>query len=49
MQTALQYLAADAEDLHTHPDSYETAFNRLGEKDLCSGADVLEKISTSLR
>jgi 2-oxoglutarate ferredoxin oxidoreductase subunit beta len=35
--TGLLYLAPDAEDLHSHLNTYETAFNKLGEKDLCPG------------
>jgi 2-oxoglutarate/2-oxoacid ferredoxin oxidoreductase subunit beta len=47
--TGLLYLAADAEDLHAHLNTYETPFNRLGEKELCPGAGMLEKINTALR
>jgi 2-oxoglutarate/2-oxoacid ferredoxin oxidoreductase subunit beta len=47
--TGLLYLAADAEDLHAHLDTYAAPFNRLGEKELCPGAGVLEKINASLR
>ncbi|MGH8675830.1 MAG: 2-oxoacid:ferredoxin oxidoreductase subunit beta [Burkholderiales bacterium] len=47
--TGLLYLASDAEDLHAHLNTYETAFNRLGEKDLCPGAGMLERINAALR
>jgi 2-oxoglutarate/2-oxoacid ferredoxin oxidoreductase subunit beta len=47
--TGLLYLGADAEDLHAHLDTYAAPFNRLGEKELCPGAGVLEKINASLR
>jgi 2-oxoglutarate ferredoxin oxidoreductase subunit beta len=47
--TGLLYLAADAEDLHAHLNTYETPFNRLGEKELCPGAGMLEKINAALR
>jgi hypothetical protein len=41
---------ADAEDLHAHlNNTYEAAFNELGEKDLCPGAGMLEKINAALR
>ena len=47
--TGLLYLAPDAEDLHSHLNTYETAFNKLGEKDLCPGAGMLERINAALR
>jgi 2-oxoglutarate/2-oxoacid ferredoxin oxidoreductase subunit beta len=47
--TGLLYLAADAEDLHAHLNTYETPFNRLGEKELCPGAGMLEKINAAMR
>ena len=47
--TGLLYLAPDAEDLHAHLSTVETPFNRLGEKDLCPGAGMLEKLNASLR
>ncbi|TAK46221.1 MAG: 2-oxoacid:ferredoxin oxidoreductase subunit beta [Betaproteobacteria bacterium] len=47
--TGLLYLAPDAEDLHAHLNTCETAFNRLGEKELCPGAGMLERINASLR
>jgi 2-oxoglutarate ferredoxin oxidoreductase subunit beta len=47
--TGLLYLAADAEDLHTHLSTYETPFNKLSEKELCPGAAMLEKINAAMR
>jgi 2-oxoglutarate ferredoxin oxidoreductase subunit beta len=47
--TGLLYLAADAEDLHAHLNTYETPFNRLGEKELCPGSVMLERINGALR
>jgi len=45
----LLYLAPDAEDLHAHLNTAEVAFNTLGEKELCPGAGMLEKINAGLR
>jgi len=47
--TGLLYLAPDAEDLHAHLNTYEAAFNKLGEKELCPGSAMLEKINSGLR
>jgi 2-oxoglutarate ferredoxin oxidoreductase subunit beta len=47
--TGLLYLASDAEDLHAHLNTAEVAFNALGEKELCPGAGMLEKINAGLR
>jgi 2-oxoglutarate ferredoxin oxidoreductase subunit beta len=47
--TGLLYLAPDAEDLHKHLNTYEAPFNKLGEKELCPGAGMLEKINAALR
>ncbi len=47
--TDLLYLAPDAEDLHTHLNTVATPFNKLGEKDLCPDAGMLEKINAALR
>jgi 2-oxoglutarate ferredoxin oxidoreductase subunit beta len=48
--TGLLYLSPDAEDLHAHLNTYEPRpFNQLGEKDLCPGAGMLEKINAGLR
>ncbi len=47
--TGLLYLAADAEDLHAHLNTVEAPFNRLGEKDLCPGSSMLDKINAAMR
>ncbi len=47
--TGLLYLNPESEDLHAHLNTYETAFNKLGEKELCPGSGMLEKINASLR
>ena len=47
--TGLLFLSPDAEDLHAHLNTFEAAFNTLGEKDLCPGAGMLEKINAALR
>ena len=47
--TGLLYVNPDSEDLHAHLNTFPTAFNTLGEKDLCPGAGMLEKINAALR
>ena len=47
--TGLLYLAPDAEDLHAHLNTFPAAFNKLGEKELCPGSAMLEKINSALR
>jgi len=47
--TGLLFLSPDAEDLHAHLNTFEAPFNKLGEKDLCPGAGMLEKINAGLR
>jgi 2-oxoglutarate ferredoxin oxidoreductase subunit beta len=47
--TGLLYLAADAEDLHSHLSTVEMPFNKLSEKELCPGAGMLEKINAAMR
>ena len=47
--TGLLYLAVDAEDLHAHLNTVEAPFNRLGEKELCPGAAMLDKINAAMR
>jgi 2-oxoglutarate ferredoxin oxidoreductase subunit beta len=47
--TGLLYLHPESEDLHAHLNTVETPFNALGEKELCPGAGMLEKINASLR
>jgi 2-oxoglutarate ferredoxin oxidoreductase subunit beta len=47
--TGLLYLSPEAEDLHAHLNTYEAPFNKLGEKELCPGAGMLDKINAGLR
>jgi len=47
--TGLLYLAPDAEDLHAHLNTTDVPFNKLGEKELCPGAGMLERINAALR
>jgi 2-oxoglutarate ferredoxin oxidoreductase subunit beta len=47
--TGLLYVNAEAGDLHAHLNTVETPFNRLGEKELCPGAAMLERINAALR
>src|SRR5512138_2981850 len=47
--TGLLYLSPDAEDLHAHLNTYEAPFNKLGEKDLCPGSAMLDKVNAGLR
>ncbi|HYL87558.1 MAG TPA: 2-oxoacid:ferredoxin oxidoreductase subunit beta [Burkholderiales bacterium] len=47
--TGLLYLSPDSEDLHAHLNTHPTAFNKLGEKDLCPGSAMLDKINAGLR
>jgi len=47
--TGLLYVAPEADDLHAHLNTCDAPFNRLGEKDLCPGAGMLEKINAALR
>jgi len=47
--TGLLYVAPDAQDLHGHLNTYEAPFNKLGEKDLCPGSAMLDKINAALR
>jgi len=47
--TGLLNLSPDAEDLHAHLNTFEAPFNKLGEKDLCPGQAMLEKINSGLR
>ena len=47
--TGLLYMTKDSEDLHAHLKTVDTPLNRLSEKELCPGSDVLEKINASLR
>ena len=47
--TGLLYVNPDAQDLHAHLNTYEAPFNKLGEKDLCPGSAMLDKINAALR
>ena len=47
--TGLLYLAPESQDLHAHLNTSDVPFNRLGEKDLCPGAGMLERINAALR
>ena len=47
--TGLLYVNPDSDDLHAHLNTYGAAFNRLGEKELCPGSGMLEKINAGLR
>jgi 2-oxoglutarate ferredoxin oxidoreductase subunit beta len=47
--TGLLYLSPESEDLHAHLNTYEAPFNKLGEKDLCPGSAMLDKINAGLR
>jgi 2-oxoglutarate ferredoxin oxidoreductase subunit beta len=47
--TGLLYVHPDPEDLHAHLGTVDVPFNNLGEKDLCPGAGMLEKINATLR
>ena len=47
--TGLLHVNLDSEGLHAHLNTFPTAFNTLGEKDLCLGAGMLEKINAALR
>ncbi len=47
--TGLLYLAPDAEDLHANLNTHAVAFNKLGEKELCPGSAMLQRINASLR
>jgi 2-oxoglutarate/2-oxoacid ferredoxin oxidoreductase subunit beta len=47
--TGLLYVESEPEDLHAHLNTVETPFNKLGEKELCPGSGVLEKINAALR
>jgi len=47
--TGLLYVERESEDLHEHLDTVATPLNALGEKDLCPGSAMLDKINASLR
>ena len=47
--TGLLYVDKEPEDLHQSFNTVDAPLNSLGEKDLCPGSAVLEKINASLR
>ncbi len=47
--TGLLYIDPESEDLHTKMGTTATPLNKLKEKDLCPGSEVLEKINQSFR
>ena len=47
--TGLLYVEEDASDLHGHLNTVDAPLNALGEKELCPGSAVLDKINASLR
>jgi len=47
--TGLLYIHPEADDLHAHLNTVDMPFNKLGVKDLCPGAGMLEKINAALR
>ena len=47
--TGLLYVDKEPEDIHAHLGTADTAFNRLGERELCPGAKALEGINAGLR
>jgi 2-oxoglutarate ferredoxin oxidoreductase subunit beta len=47
--TGLLYVDPEAPDLHAHLGTAPVAFNSLGERELCPGSAVLEKINAGLR
>ena len=47
--TGLLYIDPEPEDLHAHLNTAETAFNRMGVKELCPGSAMLERINAGLR
>ncbi|EQD70416.1 2-oxoglutarate ferredoxin oxidoreductase subunit beta, partial [mine drainage metagenome] len=46
--TGLLYVDPEARDLHAHLETVDAPFNTLGERELCPGAAVLEKINAGL-
>ncbi len=47
--TGLLYVQADSRDLHANFNTVQAPLNSLGEKELCPGAGMLERINASLR
>ena len=47
--TGLLYAKRDSVDLHEHLNTSEVAFNKYSAKELCPGAEMLERLNASLR
>ncbi len=47
--TRLLYLDPNPEDLYAHLNTVGAPFNKLSEKELCLGAEMVEKINAALR
>jgi 2-oxoglutarate ferredoxin oxidoreductase subunit beta len=47
--TGLLFVERDADDLHASLNTVTVPLNRLGERELCPGAQALEKFNASLR
>jgi 2-oxoglutarate/2-oxoacid ferredoxin oxidoreductase subunit beta len=47
--TGVLYIADEPQDLHAHLNTTDAPLNTLGEKELCPGSAVLEKINAGLR
>jgi 2-oxoglutarate/2-oxoacid ferredoxin oxidoreductase subunit beta len=47
--TGLLYVNPEPRDMHAHLNTVATPFNQLSERELCPGAQVLERINAALR
>lgn len=47
--TGLLFVDSDPEDMHAHLNTVDRPLNTLGERDLCPGSSVLNKINAGLR
>jgi 2-oxoglutarate ferredoxin oxidoreductase subunit beta len=47
--TGLLFVEQEAEDLHGHLGTVATPLNQLGDRELCPGAEALERLNASLR
>ncbi len=47
--TGLLYIEADSDDLHAHINTVDAPLNTLGEKELCPGRAVLDRMNAALR
>ena len=47
--TGLLYIEADSEDLHASINTVDAPLNTLGEKELCPGQAVLDRMNAALR